>query len=191
MNVNLFVDALANYLVTECDTVLNAQNGANKITLVVQSLSLADTVAVLKKVDDFFVTKHAGTQRALKISFGLWNSWSAAERQALGWSKEAISQWVDEKDQLVTFRNEMHCIFFGVDHASDKGSLKDFHLVDEALLSSRVLKGEFQPWVGLCAQHLGSDSDEMGKQHLLEFLKSVDKIKIPAPEGRGIQNSPG
>jgi len=176
MNVNLFVDALANYLVTECDTVLNAQNGANKITLVVQSLSLADTVAVLKKVDDFFVTKHAGTQRALKISFGLWNSWSAAERQALGWSKEAISQWVDEKDQLVTFRNEMHCIFFGVDHASDKGSLKDFHLVDEALLSSRVLKGEFQPWVGLCAQHLGSDSDEMGKQHLLEFLKSVDKF---------------
>ena len=176
MNVNLFVDALAHYLVSECDTVLNAQNGANKITLVVQSLPLADTVAVLKEVDDFFVTKHAGTQRALKISFGLWNTWSEEDKQALGWSKEMTAQWVDEKDQLVTFRNEMHCIFFGFDHASDKGSLKDFHLVDEALLSNRIFKGEFQPWVDLCAQHLGSDADEMGKQHLLEFLKSVDKF---------------
>ena len=176
MNVNLFVDALAHYLVSECDAVLNAQNGANKITLVVQSLPVAETVAVLKIVDDFFVTQHAGTQRALKISFGLWNSWREADKQELGWSKEEVAQWVDEKDQLVTFRNEMHCIFFGFDHASDKGSLKDFHLVDEALLSNRVLKGEFQPWIELSAQHLGSDSDEMGKQHLLEFLKSVDKF---------------
>lgn len=176
MNVNLFVDALAQYLVSECDVVLSAQNGANKITLVVQSLPLADTVAALKIVDDFFVIKHAGTQRALKISFGLWNSWSETEKQTLGWTKETIAQWVDEKDQLVTFRNEMHCIFFGFDHASDKGSLKDFHLVDEALLSNKVLKGEFQPWVELCAQHLGGDADEIGKQHLLEFLKSVDKF---------------
>ena len=176
MNVNLFVDALANYLVSECDTVLNARNGANKITLVVQSLPVAETVAVLKIVDDFFVTKHAGTQRALKISFGLWNSWSESDKKIIGWSNEEISQWVDEKDQLVTFRNEMHCIFFGFDHASDKGSLKDFHLVDESLLLNRVLKGEFQPWVELCAQNLGSDADEMGKLHLLEFLKSVDKF---------------
>ncbi len=176
MNVNLFVDALAHYLVSECDAVLNAQDGANKITLVVQSLPVADTVAILKKVDDFFVTKHPGTQRALKISFGLWNNWSEADKEALGWSKEAIAQWVDEKDQLVTFRNEMHCIFFGFDHASDKGSLKDFHLVDEALLSNRVLKGEFWPWVELCAQHLGSDADEIAKQHLLEFMQSVDRF---------------
>lgn len=174
--MNLFVDALAHYLVSECDTVLNAQNGANKITLVVQSLPLTDTVSALKIVDDFFVTKHAGTQRALKISFGLWNSWGAAEKEALGWTKEKIARFVDEKDQLVTFRNEMHCVFFGFDHASDKGSLKDFHLVDEALLSNTVLKGEFKPWIELCAQHLGSDADEIGKQHLLEFLKSVDKF---------------
>lgn len=176
MNVNLFVDALAYYLISECDAVLRAQNDSNKITLVVQSLPVADTVAVLKIVDDFFVTRYAGTRRALKISFGLWNNWSEADKQALGWSKETIAQWVDDKDQLVTFRNEMHCIFFGFDHSSDKGSLKDFHLVDEALLLNRVLKGDFQPWVELCAQHLDSETDEMGKQHLLEFLKSVDKF---------------
>ena len=175
MKVNLFVDALANYLITECDQVLKAQDSANKITLVVQSFPLADTVATIKMVDDFFVKSHPGTPRALKISLGLWNSWSAADKKALDWTTQTVQQWVDLQDQLVTFRNEGHCIFFGFDHASEKGSLKDFHLVNEELLWTRVLTGRFNKWVDQCADHL-DDSDEAGKQHLLAFLESVDKF---------------
>lgn len=175
MKVNLFVDALANYLLAECDQVLKTQDGANKITLVVQSFPLAETVAVLKKVDDFFVKSYPGTLRALKISLGLWNSWSAAEKKALDWTEQTVQQWVDVQDQLVTFRNEGHCIFFGFDHASEKGSLKDFHLVNEDLLWTRVLTARFNNWVDQCADHL-DDSDEAGQQHLLAFLESVDKF---------------
>ena len=173
--MNLFVDALANYLLAECDQVLKTQDSANKITLVVQSFPLADTVAVLKRVDDFFVKSYPGTPRALKISLGLWNSWSAAEKQALNWTAQTVQQWVDLQDQLVTFRNERHCIFFGFDHASERGSLKDFHLVNEDLLWTRVLTGRFNNWVDQCADHL-NDSDEAGQQHLLAFLESVDKF---------------
>jgi DNA phosphorothioation-dependent restriction protein DptH len=173
--VNLFVDALANYLVTECDQVLKTQDGANKITLVIQSFPLADTVAVVKKIDDFFVARYPGTPRALKITLGLWSSWSVAEKQALGWSEETVQEWVDVEDQLVTFRNEGHCIFFGFDHASEKGSLKDFHLVTEELLWTRVLSGRFNQWVDQFANHF-DDSDDAGKQHLLLFLESTDKF---------------
>lgn len=175
MKVNLFVDALANYLISECDQVLKTQDSANKITLVVQSFPLAYTVDVLKKVDDFFVKRHPGTPRALKISLGLWNSWSAAEKQALGWTAQTVQQWVDMQDQLVAFRNDSHCVFFGFDHASEKGSLKDFHLVNEDLLWTRVLTGGFNKWVDQCADHL-DDSDEAGKQYLLAFLESVDRF---------------
>ncbi|NVI07070.1 hypothetical protein [Paraburkholderia youngii] len=143
--MNLFVEELTKYLTDECARVLApGASGTNKITLVVQSLPLEETIAVLERVDDYFTTAFPGTERAIKISRGLWLSWNADERAALPNPDETERMWVDMGDQLTTFRNRGHCVFFGFDHASDKGSLKDFHLVSEDLLWRRVLRDGFK-----------------------------------------------
>jgi DNA phosphorothioation-dependent restriction protein DptH len=174
--VNLFVDELSKYLINECAGVLDAGTDyTNKITLVVQSLPLTETIAVLKRLDDFFVTKHPGTARALKISRGLWYSWSAEERANLTQAELIQPDWVDMDDQLTTFRNQGHCIFFGFDHASDKGSLKDFHLVSEDLLWRRVLDQRYRAWVEKIAEQLG-DHNESATEALEGFLNTVEKF---------------
>ena len=174
--MNLFVDELTKYLVTECAGVLDAgADHKNKITLVVQSLPLAETIAVLKQVDKFFVTNYPGTERALKISRGLWLSWDADEKARLPQVDVIERDWVDMDDQLTTFRNKGHCVFFGFDHASDKGSLKDFHLVSEDLLWRRVLDQRYKMWVQQIAEQLG-DQNEIAADTLEGFLATVEKF---------------
>ena len=176
MNVNLFVEELTTYLTDECTGVLTADDtGDNKITLVVQSLPLAETIAALQSVERFFVTHFPGTERALKISRGLWFSWSEEAKSRLPNLDEIERNYVDLDDQLTTFRNKSHCIFFGFDHASDKGSLKDFHLVSEELLWRRVLKQRYRKWVNRIAEQL-NDQDERATVALEAFLDTVEKF---------------
>lgn len=173
--MNLFVDVLSEYLINECADVLTSDaTESNKITLVVQSLPLSETLAVLTKLDDYFVTQQPGTRRALKISRGLWMSWSDEEKAALTSAKSVERSWVDINDQLTTYRNEGHCVFFGFDHASDKGSLKDFHLVSEELLWARVLQRRFDGWVARIGEIL-DDNDSNASAALLDFLEAVHK----------------
>ena len=174
--MNLFVEELSKYLIGECADVLATQvTNANKITLVVQSLPLAETIAVLERLDNFFLTQFPGTERALKISKGLWQSWNATEKAGLKEADTIESNWVDMDDQLTTFRNKGHCVFFGFDHASDKGSLKDFHLVSEDLLWRRVLDQRYRVWVNRIAEQLG-DRNESAVDALEGFLVTVEKF---------------
>jgi DNA phosphorothioation-dependent restriction protein DptH len=176
MIVNLFVEELTKYLITECAGVLDARaDHTNKITLVVQSLPLAETIAVLERVDNFFVTQFPGTERALKISRGLWLSWNTEAKAALPQADMIERNWVDMDDQLTTFRNKGHCVFFGFDHASDKGSLKDFHLVSEDLLWRRVLDQRYRMWVQRIAEQLG-DQHDAAAETLEGFLDTVEKF---------------
>jgi DNA phosphorothioation-dependent restriction protein DptH len=174
--VNLFVEELSKYLISECADVLAAgAEHSNKITLVVQSLPLAETVAVLERVDSFFLAQFPGQGRALKISKGLWQSWSAEEKASLAHVEAIQRDWVDMDDQLTTFRNKGHCVFFGFDHASDKGSLKDFHLVGEDLLWRRVLGQRYRVWVERIAEQLG-DQNGTAVDALEGFLNTVEKF---------------
>lgn len=174
--MNLFVEELSQYLIGECADVLAAPAAhGNKITLVVQSLPLAETIAVLERLDNFFLTQFPGTERALKISKGLWQSWSAKEKAGLKEADVIQRNWVDMDDQLTTFRNKGHCVFFGFDHASDKGSLKDFHLVSEDLLWRRVLRQRYRMWVDRLAEQLG-DQNEYAIDALEGFLVTVEKF---------------
>jgi DNA phosphorothioation-dependent restriction protein DptH len=174
--VNLFVEELTKYLVTECVGVLDAgADHTNKITLVVQSLPLAETIAVLEQLDKFFINSYPGIEPALKISRGLWLSWNAGEKANLPQAELIKQKWVDMDDQLTTFRNKGHCVFFGFDHASDKGSLKDFHLVSEDLLWRRVLGQRYQLWVQRIAEQLG-DHNDLAAITLEGFLATVEKF---------------
>lgn len=174
--MNLFVELLGDYLKSECDKALKAATlQANKVTLVVQSLPLHETAATIHKIDGYFTANHPGTERAIKISLGLWNSWSLTERQLIAPIDTFEHDWVDSNDQLTTYRNKTNCIFFGFDHASDKGSLKDFHLVDEDLLWDRVLLGSFDLWVEQIAEVL-NDHDASAKAGLLAYLEAVHKF---------------
>nr|WP_255581152.1 ATP-binding protein [Caballeronia sp. dw_276] len=172
----MFVEELTKYLTDECAGVLSAgTHDKNKITLVVQSLPLVETITVLERVDNFFVTKFPGIERAIKISRGLWLSWGVDERAALPDEERIMEKWVDMDDQLTIFRNRGHCIFFGFDHASDKGSLKDFHLVSEDLLWRRVLVQRYRKWVLQIAEQL-NDQDERATEVLENFLSTVEKF---------------
>ena len=174
--MNLFVEELSKYLINECAKALGAGSAhMSKITLVIQSLPLAETIAVMERVDKFFVTNFPGTERALKISKGLWQTWSTEDKARLTQSEAVLRDWVDLDDQLTTFRNKSHCVFFGFDHASDKGSLKDFHLVREDVLWSRVLGRSYRLWVERIAEQLG-DKNESAIEAIEGFLNTVERF---------------
>lgn len=174
--MNLFIEELSKHLINECEKVLaGGAKHSNKITLVVQSLPMAETIAVLEHVDKFFLTQFPGTERALKISKGLWQSWSAEEKASLTHIEAIQRDWVDMDDQLTTYRNKGHCVFFGFDHASDKGSLKDFHLVSEDLLWRRVLGQRYRVWVERIAEQFGDQSGS-AIDALEGYLNTVEKF---------------
>lgn len=174
--MNLFIDLLSDYLKSQCKQVLGpGGNSDGKITLVVQSFPSLETATTVRILDDYFVTALPGTSRAIKIAQRLWNEWPDEEKEGLQLGDAFKTEFIDQADQFTLYRNQGHCLLFGLDHASDRGGLESFHCVSEDLLWTNVLKGSFRAWVDRIEAHL-NDDDPTAKDCLHDFFISVHKF---------------
>ncbi|HMN13423.1 MAG TPA: DUF87 domain-containing protein [Bellilinea sp.] len=120
----------------------------------IQSLPPLIAQKIFSFINDRYYS--ATLETHLKVAKGLWDEWERKYPELRN-QLDSIAQrgWVDLDDKLTHYRN-MSCppgksglivIIIGLDHATDKGGLSDFHVVRESTLWNQELGGKYRPWI--------------------------------------------
>jgi len=151
--MNLFVESVTSYLASQCDTILDGTS-AGEVRIFIQSLPPSITHQIFSYINDRYFSETL--EKHLKIAKGLWEEWGRKYpelQNQLAMIEER--GWVDLDDKLTHYRN-LSCpsgksglivIIIGLDHATDKGGLSDFHVVRENTIWSQQLQCSYDPWI--------------------------------------------
>ncbi len=164
--MNLFVKTMAEYLVKEWDSVLQDSNGTKEARFIVESLdpcSAFDLFSVLEE-HRLEVLQENNIECHFRVAKNLWSAWVQREeggeeslrKKMLEYHAITASgelKWIDLEDQLTWYRNHslaegsdgLIVVLLGFNHATDKGGLADFHLVDESRIWSEI-EQNFSIW---------------------------------------------
>jgi DNA phosphorothioation-dependent restriction protein DptH len=151
--MNLFVDSVNKYLTTQCDTILEEASG-KEVRIFLQSLPPSIAQQIFAYIEERYYS--ATLQIHLKIAKGLWEEWGRKYPDLQGQLSQIEKKgWVDLEDKLTHYRN-MSCptdksglivMIIGLDHATDKGGLSDFHVVRENTIWNQQLKCSYGAWI--------------------------------------------
>tara|TARA_Y100001001_G_scaffold45028_1_gene40107 strand:+ start:1600 stop:6948 length:5349 start_codon:yes stop_codon:yes gene_type:complete len=112
--------------------------------------------AIFEQLLDYVASKNAKIEYHLKVAFGLNQHWLSSGLQTD--SEEAIrlqnKGWVDTEDRLTHYRNLtaskgqdlLLVVLAGIDHATDRGGLADFNVVNETVLFRERLNSDYTDW---------------------------------------------
>lgn len=151
--MNLFVASLTTYLSSQCDKIL-AGDSDKEARIFIQSLPPSISYQLFVFLNDRYYSDTL--EKHLKIAKGLWDEWGQKYPELQNQLDEMLKQgWVDLDDKLTHYRN-LSCpadkkgliiIIIGLDHATDKGGLSDFHVVRENTIWSQELGCSYNPWI--------------------------------------------
>lgn len=112
--------------------------------------------AIFEQILDFVASKNAKIECHLKVAFGLNQHWLSSGLQTD--SEEAArlqnKGWVDTEDRLTHYRNLIApkgqdlllVVLAGIDHATDRGGLADFNVINETVLFRERLNSDYTDW---------------------------------------------
>ena len=154
MTMNLFVDAVKKYVTSQCDIALGNPNAGKEVRIFIQSLPPLIAQQIFLYLEEYYYSDTL--EMHLKIAKGLWDDWKDKYHGLHSQlSQIECKGWVDLDDKLTFYRN-LSCpvaksglivIIIGLDHATDKGGLSDFHVVREDTIWNQELKCSYREWI--------------------------------------------
>lgn len=188
--MNLFIEDLAGYVIREWDSTLTVPSGSKEARFIVQSLDPEGTLALFQALEEHRKAWAAHTELAcyFRVAKGLWNAWGEAigDSATTQTMQDLLDRgWIDMDDKLPRYRNRtvqdeqvdgLVIVLVGLNHATDQGSLADFHRVDEHRLLSQ-LNGSFQPWLQKISVRLGVSPSETELQRLDAALRQLFELR--------------
>lgn len=165
--MNLFVEDLADYLISEWTRIQNAKTSTQEARFIIESLSPNNTFQLLATLEEkrLQVSQSSRLECHFKVAKGLWDAWqihSGESRESLtrkmqdldGVDVDGTLRWIDEDDRLTWYRNltkpadkdSLIVVLIGLNHTSDQGGLADFHLIDESRIWNQM-EQSYQPWL--------------------------------------------
>ncbi len=119
-----------------------------------------------------------------RVATGLWREWEKRGTHAILVEKMKSQHWIDEEDQLTFYRSitlpkdkdGLVIVLVGLNHASDQGSLADFHLVNEARVW-KMMEQSFEPWVQRICHRLGLDPTPSEFDRFESVLNELFKVR--------------
>ena len=175
--MNLFVESIKKYVTAQCDTTLENPNAGKEVRIFIQSLPPLIAQQIFLYLEEYYYSDTL--EMHLKIAKGLWTEW---ESKYPGLHNQ-LSQikgkgWVDLDDKLTFYRN-LSCppakrglivIIIGLDHATDKGGLSDFHVVREDTIWNQELQCSYREWIEQLINFAGLTKTESGVSALEKFF---------------------
>jgi len=165
--MNLFVESTTNYLAAQCDAILEGKT-EKEVRIFIQSLP----PLIAQKIFTFITDRYYSDtlEKYVKVAKGLWEEWERKYPELSNQLENMVQRgWIDHEDKLTYYRN-MSCpagknglivIIIGLDHATDKGGLSDFHVVRESTIWRQELSGKYAPWIERLVSDTRSLSDLM------------------------------
>jgi DNA phosphorothioation-dependent restriction protein DptH len=202
--MNLFVESLTDYLKSEWKTTLTAPDGPKEARFILQSFDPDNTFALFAALETYRLewTQRHTLECHFRVATKLWEAWggkgSAAPKldrkmsalRGLGPNNERL--WIDEEDRLAHYRNcpkpdgvdGLVVVLVGYEHASDQGSLADFHRVDENRVWQQAMGETFEGWIRRLSDRHGLEvTDSQAEQfdgvlHQLSQISSWQLAKL-------------
>lgn len=196
--MNLFVESLTDYLKTEWKTTLTAPDGPKEARFILQSFDPDNTFALFAALETY---RQEWTQRHtlechFRVATKLWEAWGGKGNEApkldrkmsrlggLGANGERL--WIDEEDRLAHYRNcpkpdgvdGLVVVLVGYEHASDQGSLADFHRVDEQRIwqSKQAMGQTFEGWIRRLSDRHGLEITDTQAEQFDGVLQQLSQI---------------
>lgn len=188
--MNFYTEDFADYLKEEWGRVMSSGNGLREARFIIESLSPQAAFDLFSELEEhrLKVTQNHDIDCYFRIATGLWREWEKRDTDAALIAKMRSKNWIDEEDQLTFYRSitlpkdkdGLVVVLVGLNHASDQGSLADFHLVDEARVW-KLMTHCFTTWVRRISDRLGLDAtnNELGRfEGVLNELFKVRPLQL-------------
>ena len=178
--MNLFVESIKKYITSQCDMTLENPNAGKEVRIFIQSLPPLIAQQIFSYLEEYYYSDTL--EMHLKIAKGLWDEWGDKYLGLQSQLRQIESKgWVDLDDKLTFYRN-LSCpaaksglivIIIGLDHATDKGGLSDFHVVREDTIWNQELKCSYGEWIGQLINLAGLPSSASGTSALEKFFTTL------------------
>lgn len=178
--MNLFVESIKKYVTAQCDMTLENPNAGKEVRIFIQSLPPLIAQQIFSYLEEYFYSDTL--EMHLKIARGLWDEWRDKYQGLHSQLSQIESKgWVDLDDKLTFYRN-LSCpaaksglivIIIGLDHATDKGGLSDFHVVREDTIWNQELKCSYGEWIEQLINIAGLPSNANGTSALEKYFTTL------------------
>lgn len=188
--MKLFTDTIVKHLAGLVDRALatRPQGGeAPQLRIFTQSMPPDVVYQIFQGLEDHLNSKANQIQWVMRVADGLGRHWLTADAQART-ERARLEQrnWIDNKDQLTRYRNLLPqvgdelllVLLAGVDHATDRGGLADFHILTDEAIFRDCMGGSFRGWVEEALRRAGlSDADGGGVREFELFLNRLFQLR--------------
>jgi DNA phosphorothioation-dependent restriction protein DptH len=183
--MNLFVETLSDYIKNQWDQALNDTGGTKEALLIVQSLDPDTTFNLFSELDTHRLdwSQRADIDCEFRVATGLWMDWRRFSREASERFAD-YPHWIDRDDRLTAYRSLVRSedkdglvvVLVGLNHATDQGSLSDFHLVDEKRVWE-YFGQSFVPWIETLNTRLALSGTEREIEHFDEQIHELFDVQ--------------
>lgn len=194
--MNLFVESLADYLKSEWDNTLKTTDGPKEARFILQSFGPDNTFALFAALDAHRLrwTQRHKLECHFRVATKLWEAWGGTTdggpkldqkmRRLGGLGANGERFWIDEEDRLAWYRSRTRpagvdglvVVLAGFEHASDQGSLADFHRVDEHRVWQQAMGESFQGWIRRLSDRHGLEVTEPEIERFDDVLYQLFQI---------------
>jgi len=194
--MNLFVESLAEYLKSEWDNTLKTVDGPKEARFILQSFGPDNTFALFAALEAHRLhwTQGHPLECHFRVATKLWEAWGGTAdnrpkldqkmRRLGGLGTHGERLWVDEEDRLAWYRSRTRpagfdglvVVLAGFEHASDQGSLADFHRVDESRVWQQAMGESFQGWIQRLSDRHGLEVTEPEIERFDDALHQLCQI---------------
>jgi DNA phosphorothioation-dependent restriction protein DptH len=194
--MNLFVESLTDYLKSEWKTTLTIPDGPKEARFILQSLDPDNTFALFAALEAYRQEwmQHHTLQCHFRVATKLWEAWGGKGTEApeLDWKMSRLGGlgatgerlWIDEEDRLAYYRNcprppsvdGLVVVLVGYEHASDQGSLADFHRVDEHRVWQQAMGETFEGWIRHLSDRHGLEVTDTQAEQFDGILRELSQI---------------
>lgn len=187
--MKLFTDTVTQYIAAQVDRSLHtpAGEGGNELRIFTQSMPPAAVHKIFSGVAEHLDSKVARVRCEMRVAHGLYSHWRG--RPGLSISElERIEQrgWIDTDDRLTHYRNLtvgigedlLLVVLVGIDHATDRGGLADFHTLTEEAIFRDCMGANYQQWVAEALSAAGlADTAQTGVREFENFLRQLFQLR--------------
>jgi DNA phosphorothioation-dependent restriction protein DptH len=185
--MNLFTETLVTYLKSEWDRVMRSPEGIKEARFIIESLSPQNTLDLFDALEEHRIEALQNNENLLcyfRAATGLWREWERRGNQVKIVDKIKNQHWIDQEDQQTYYRNATlpkNCdglvvVLVGLNHASDQGSLSDFHLLDE-LRVWNLLGESYMPWLEKIRERFKLEATDSDIEFFDNALHELFKVR--------------
>lgn len=155
--MKLFAQTVAAYVIHQVeDALLGSQQAARELRIFTQSMPPDVALQMLRSIADRMRALGPNLRLEARIAAELFHHWQGGEHRGSPILSQLVAaDWVDTEDRLTYYRNLaseptdrlLLVLLVGIDHATDRGGLADFHILTEEAIYRDLLNGRYETWV--------------------------------------------